>query len=540
MAQNLKLFVNYRRADHPEFVETIRTWFLHRYGRENVFMDFDSIPEFARFEDFIRETVRECDALVAIIGPRWIELIREREASGKPDYVRAELEEALQHGKVIAPICIRGADPPPLDQVPESLHPVFDRQFARLRDGKDILDYIEGIMDNLEAELTRQGKQRQVENPPTPEEQAEAAEPVGDFNIHETLEKYFEAFHSGNLTGALIAITRMRESGASIPEAILDLEQAEANLQAHIKLEEEARRRQQVADYLYRMVKIKVRYEPNSDICGTIREIWQIVPGYDPDTIAGHCHEDPVLDILPDPFEWIDIPAGQVTLITKAGWTGNYIPVGEKTFDVAPFTIAKYPVTNAQFQVFVDTVDGYTDARWWDYSDDARKWRQSNARPQGATFGSEGSHPRNATWFEAVAFCLWLSSKANYDVRLPTDQEWQRAAQGDDGRTYPWGNQQPDDQLANFIDNVGQTTPVDRYPAGASPYGVLDMAGNVWEWCVTDYRTGSNNISNVADYRVLRGGSWDDGPGLVRATFRSWYTPSLKWSGSGFRLARSY
>jgi hypothetical protein len=88
----LKLFVNYRRADESVFVELLRTHFMFRYERENVFMDFYSIPPFTRFADYIKSKVSECDVMVAIIGPRWLELLRDKEAKGEPDYARIELK----------------------------------------------------------------------------------------------------------------------------------------------------------------------------------------------------------------------------------------------------------------------------------------------------------------------------------------------------------------------------------------------------------------------------------------------------------------
>jgi len=108
MGEDLRLFVNYRSTDNAQFAETFRTHFMYRYGRENVFMDFfDSIPPFAHFADFIREQMRAVDA-------------------GEPDYVLIELQETIQHNKVIAPILIAGAPFPDKDLAPSFLHPVFD------------------------------------------------------------------------------------------------------------------------------------------------------------------------------------------------------------------------------------------------------------------------------------------------------------------------------------------------------------------------------------------------------------------------------
>jgi formylglycine-generating enzyme required for sulfatase activity len=223
------------------------------------------------------------------------------------------------------------------------------------------------------------------------------------------------------------------------------------------------------------------------------------------------------------------------------GREGSYIPDGEQVFPVERFMIAKYPVTVRQFRTFMLAGDGYQDARWWDYSDQARRWREAHNQPQKAEWGGPPDHPRvNVTWFEAVAFCRWLSEQVDYQVRLPTEQEWQRAAQGDDGRAYPWGEQAPTDWLANFDDNVRKTTPVGSYPKGASPYGVLDAAGNVWEWCSTDYQTGNYDIGLDAEERVLRGGSWESAnPNFMRVASRGKNKPSNTNNRDGFRIARS-
>lgn len=256
---------------------------------------------------------------------------------------------------------------------------------------------------------------------------------------------------------------------------------------------------------------------------------------------------DPILDLLPPPFEWIDIPAGQVTLeaggyVPPSGQTFHItafkIAIPGQTFHIEAFKIARYPLTNAQFQVFVESAGGYRQAHWWDYSPEAQHRRTRKSKPRDPAWGGLADHPRvNVTWFEAVAFCRWLSQQVGYEVRLPTEQEWQRAAQGDDGRRYPWGNEHPDKTRANWKNNVGQTTPVDHYPDGASPYRVLDMAGNVWEWCATDYETGSQDVREAAKHRVVRGCAWNS-TYYVDAVERHWGLPVNGVNYIGFRCAR--
>jgi len=188
------------------------------------------------------------------------------------------------------------------------------------------------------------------------------------------------------------------------------------------------------------------------------------------------------------------------------------------------YWIGKYPVTNAQYKAFVDAT-GYAPPEHW----------EGGQIPAG-----KENHPVvHVSWYEAVAFCEWAG------LRLPTEAEWEKAARGTDGRTYPWGNQAPDKQRCNFNRNIGDTTRVGQYPAGTSPYGCLDMAGNVWEWTSSMNRSypyraddGRENLE-VARDRIVRGGSWDDNQRLVRAADRSRNFPENKSDLVGFRCALS-
>lgn len=242
-----------------------------------------------------------------------------------------------------------------------------------------------------------------------------------------------------------------------------------------------------------------------------------------------------------------DLGIGSTMVSDKDGMVLQYVPEGEflmgsvasdveakddekpqHTIQLDAYWIDKTEVTNAQYRKCVE----------------ARGCEQ----PGGSAYndGGKANHPVvNVSWKEANAYCAWAKR------RLPTEAEWEKGARGTDGRRYPWGNGDPNATLANFAMNVKGTRPVGSYEAGASPYGALDMAGNVWEWVQDWYH--SEYYRNAprsnpqgperGDWRVLRGGSWYLGSSRVRAANRDFFYSGFPFGfplgDGGFRCARS-
>ena len=228
-------------------------------------------------------------------------------------------------------------------------------------------------------------------------------------------------------------------------------------------------------------------------------------------------------DGLPD-IVWIEIPPGEVKL------------EGVKhVFKVKPFRMAKYPVTNAQFEAFIKAQDGYRNEEWW------KDIEQSHEAAQ--PIWQEANCPRETvSWYDATAFCSWLSAKTQTSIRLPTEWEWQQAATGGDPtREYPWPGGWDPIRCNSWESRLSRTTAVGTYPQGATQQGLMDMAGNVWEWCLNCYDKPESSEAvriNKGGLRVIRGGSWLNTPGYLRSSNRFRHLADHRNSGIGFRLVQ--
>jgi formylglycine-generating enzyme required for sulfatase activity len=226
------------------------------------------------------------------------------------------------------------------------------------------------------------------------------------------------------------------------------------------------------------------------------------------------------------------------------------------------YSISRYPITNAQFDVFVEA-GGYRERRYWT----GMGWEQKRQRgwigpsDYGEPFNLSNHPVVGVSWYEAIAFCHWLSETlrqggelgADEEVTLPTEPQWEKAARGTDGRIYPWGDD-PDLDRANYADaGIGTTSAVGCFPGGASrPYRVEDLSGNVWEWTRSlwgkdwekpdfgypyDPSDGREDLEVESDVlRVLRGGAFDDDQERVRCAYRGRGYAFNRLNVIGFRV----
>ena len=235
---------------------------------------------------------------------------------------------------------------------------------------------------------------------------------------------------------------------------------------------------------------------------------------------------------LPDIVWGKPVPAGTYTIGHESEHEDEAIQPA--VIDQA-YQLAIYPITQAQFQTFLDA-GGDKNGRWWhDLPDDEPERLRS-------PFFTGNNLPReNVSWYQAVAFCRWLSDQLGYEVRLPTDFEWEVAARFNDGRAYPYGDQFDENCGSTDENGFDETVAVGLYENGRQPQlDLYDMSGNVWEWCLNKFEDPMfTAVDTSGNRRVLRGGSWGSNQNFARAAFRGDSDPDDRGYLLGFRVCRA-
>ncbi len=228
--------------------------------------------------------------------------------------------------------------------------------------------------------------------------------------------------------------------------------------------------------------------------------------------------------------------------------SSDQIPAHQVFLD--SYYIDKHEVTFQEYEKFIQA-GGYQKREFW--TEDGWKFIRQNQIAGYLVMGQKGAEMLvqklynapdqpviGVSWYEADAYSRWAGK------RLPTEAEWEKAARGPKGFLYPWGNEMNFANISYRVTNGKRTVPVGSFPSGASPYGVMDMAGNVWEWCSDWYdetyyaKSPSKNPQGPVSgtHRVLRGGAWGSNRMQLQSTYRYYDQPTYRGFNVGFRCVK--
>jgi len=518
----LKVFVSYRR----------KSWaFTHRMAGDlkqhldaDIFVDISGVDQ-ADFETSILSHLRASDVVLLVVSEyTFSERIRNAD-----DWVRREIALALTMHKPIVLIAVEGLFPPDAASLPVDIRGVTRMQgiefypsyweaavkkladFIPIAAASPVSDYTPAPEAPQKSSVPIDAKPVQpivIATPPT-------ADPATD------LQWAIDLLNADRFDEALPILEKLDAEKYRPRVVVPMLSQVRQELQAAA---ERARYRtacQENYDEIALFARTTRTVEQARKEWAQFRSDypeWQAILGRDSDGLAEKLKAPPKPRFTLPLLEWINIPAGQVTLEGTAG-----------THTVEPFAIAKYPVTNAQFQAFIDD-GGYREDRYW------KDLANRETAPQNPSW-TEPMHPRETVnWYEVMAFSRWLAEKTGLAVTLPTEMQWQWASVGDKGWAYPYGNTFDKNKGNTRKSGIQKTTPVDRYPQGASPFGVMDLSGNVWEWCLNEYLNATVNIISNNHPRSLRGGSWYNFDHGARTPYRDFNSPDGRDNSYGFRV----
>ena len=424
----MKLFISYARVDKPLCKQIVQ----HLQDVHEVWYD-RRLHAGQQWWNEIVTRLEWCEGFVYLLSPE----------SVASEYCQREFDLALDGGKHIFPVLIQART-----DVPDTLSHIH---YADLSEG------MEDIITLMNA-LTVAERQQRVHRPsPAERVRVPPTQPPVDVSPNTALAQAADAMEAEQFDNAVFILKQaLDKKPKGRIERILKhmLGEAEEALERQMYLREASR------DYAP-IVELVNRAATRELGCAEFADFKQQFPDYDPENVASICTEikqtktqtpakptptrsvrSRVLDLLPEPFAWIDIPAGRVD-IKKHG-----------EFDVAAFQIAKYPITNAQYAKFIEA-GGYRKRKWWTDAGWERRSSDSWTEPRywaGSRFNGREQPVVGVSWYEAVAFCLWLSDLTGEQIMLPTEDQWQRAAQGDDGRVYPWGDEWDCHRCNNSVD----------------------------------------------------------------------------------------
>ncbi len=510
----MRLFVSYARVDKPYCVQIANFLSIHDFWLDNrLYAGQNWWEEIMRRLDW-------CEGFVYLLSPDSIE----------SKYCRQEFDLARQKGKHIFPVLIQNDC-----EIPDDLR---DFHYADLSagltgDGVGTLLNAIHLAERSTASKPEPARPTPRQKPPAGSQpMALPSDPTAIIGLAA------DAMEAGRFDDAVFMLERAIALG--LRPRFIDIEAMLHEAQAHLEWQSKQRDMEREYNYIAELVK---RRRTRKLGCDAFMVFRQHFPSYDPDNIAEICASEQVAAAskgaiaIDQPLrqkipllEWCEVPAGTLHVINGKNGHSTH-----DTLHVDGFYISKYPVTNAQYRLFLDDPKGFGNPKWWEFSSFARAWRMENLEPVPSQFTGDERPRENVTWYEAMAFCNWLSSKIGVRITLPTRQQWQRAAKGSDNRLYPWGNDFDPNRCNTRESKIRQSTAVMRYDKGVSLFGAYDMAGNVWEWCLNGNYDDCDISTNGS--RAVQGGSYISASERVQNDFHYVLSPEYHYGSIGFRLA---
>ncbi len=507
----MRLFISYARVDKPYCVQIAETLNIH-----DVWFD-DRLYAGQQWWSEILRRMDWCEGFVYLLSPE----------SVASEYCTKEFAIAQNTNRHIFPVLIHKHT-----DIPEELKQIH---YADLSNGLTT-DAVKTLLNSIYMAESRDREKEKVANSrsaskPGPVDWNPKPGNPDSADLMTIISKAAEAMETGHYDEAIYLLQQAKDSGHNPRFINLDvlLKEAETALEKQTYLRE--------ADREYRPILELIKRNYTRQLgCDAFKAYQKDFPDYDPEHIADTCSSDSrrfklVTDFTLPLLEWCPVTEGFLLPVNSHSNGSGH---GSEEY-IEHFYISKYPVTNEQFQAFLNASDGYLNPEWWGFSAEAFTWHKNHPEPKAARFKGDDRPRENVNWYEAMAFSNWLSARCGVPISLPTVKQWQRAARGDDARLFPWGDYF-NVSLGNTRESkIRMTTQVMRYEKGLSPFGVYDMAGNVWEWCLDSGPKDSRNQEGD-EVRAIFGGSFISECERAQTNFHFNLNPEYFYATIGFRL----
>ena len=531
----MRIFISYARIDRPYCVRIVETLNAHE-----VWFDARLYAGQGWWNEILRR-LDWCEGFVYLLSPD----------SLASDYCRREYQLAKSLGRHIFPIVIH-----PNTEVPNGLK---ETQYIDISEGLTA----ENVKVLLDSIYIAENRRFRISAQDAPSITAEDVKPPS-LDMARLVEEVVSSMESGNYDRAVYLLEQAKAKGYKPTFFDLDqlLEEAKKALARMTYLRE--------AEREYREIAPLVRHAATKQLgCAAFQAFQSVYSDFDPDSLHELCTEQTtnsddvtppirqqavaIQTTKPGPapapvaeevavkksfkmplLEWCHVPEGYIQIDNPEGDQS-----AEKPIFISTFSMAKYPVTNAQFQMFIDDPKGYANPQWWRFSRAAYNWRIENPEASAPTFQGDERPREMVNWYTALAFCNWLSHQLSESITLPTVEQRQRAIQADDDRIFPWGNQFDKTRCNTRETELKVSTLVTRFHEGKSPHGIYDLAGNVWEWCLNAKYEEQEDDGTRHEKRAVHGGSFVSPCERAEVGFRYYLNPQIQYASIGFRVVRN-